>query len=73
MPTLIHLDFTRTEEFVIRLYHDRSLLVRQGEHRVERSLEEPVRSEAGFRVCGHWRTYFHNLPHRLASRILTNL
>jgi hypothetical protein len=34
-------------QFVIRLYHDRTLLVRQGVTRVERSLEETVRQSPG--------------------------
>lgn len=50
------------EEFVIRLYHDRTVLVHQGGEWVERSLEEVVRTlprpvafEAFFKVRGRWR------------------
>lgn len=49
------------EEFVIRLYHNRTLWVLQGKEWVEQSLEEivrtlprPVRFEAPFKVRGCW-------------------
>jgi hypothetical protein len=50
------------QQFVIRLYHNRTLLVQRGGHRLERSLEEvvreirrPIRLDAWFRQRGRWR------------------
>lgn len=50
------------EEFVIRLYHDRTLLVDGGEARFERRLKEvadetpcPIRFDAWFKRGGRWR------------------
>jgi hypothetical protein len=50
------------EEFVIRLYHDRTVLVHQEEARLERLLKEvadeipcPIRFDAWFKRAGRWR------------------
>lgn len=50
------------EQFVIRLYHNRTLLLQRGGVRVERSLKEvvreirqPIRLDAWFRQRGRWR------------------
>ena len=50
------------EEFVIRLYHDRTVLVDKGEARFERPLKEvadeipcPIRFDAWFKRGGRWR------------------
>jgi hypothetical protein len=50
------------QQFVIRLYHNRTLLVRRGAAKVEQPLEEvvkwipqPIRFDAWFRRGGRWR------------------
>jgi hypothetical protein len=50
------------EEFVIRLYHERTLEVQQGKKRVQKLLSElvkeiprPIRFDAWFKIQGRWR------------------
>lgn len=59
------------EEFVIRLYHDRTLEVQQGKKRAQKLLSEvvkeiprPIRFDAWFKIRGRWRKSYVTVGYR---------